>query len=133
MLVIACKKVGRRPRAGIPGRPAVANLFRLGVRCIPDCCTAMKLAIGRATFELDLCRSCYRKHTWSILRRKSVCSRKDIDMKRITVMTVAGIAAAPAAWLPADIAAQKFPSRPITYVVPLAAGSTTDVAARRIA
>jgi tripartite-type tricarboxylate transporter receptor subunit TctC len=30
-------------------------------------------------------------------------------------------------------AQQKFPSRPITYVVPLAAGSTTDVAARLIA
>ena len=62
-------------------------------------------------------------------------------MKRITVLTVAGIAAALAAWLPADLAAQKFPSRPITIVnsfaaggpTPLAAGSTTDVAARRIA
>jgi tripartite-type tricarboxylate transporter receptor subunit TctC len=29
--------------------------------------------------------------------------------------------------------AQKFPARPITYIVPLAAGSTTDVAARLIA
>ena len=32
-----------------------------------------------------------------------------------------------------DAQAQKFPSRAITYVVPLAAGSTTDVAARLIA
>ena len=32
-----------------------------------------------------------------------------------------------------DALGQKFPSRPITYVVPLAAGSTTDVAARLIA
>jgi tripartite-type tricarboxylate transporter receptor subunit TctC len=43
-------------------------------------------------------------------------------------------AAALAAVLPASEAtAQKFPSRSITYVVPLAAGSTTDVAARLIA
>jgi tripartite-type tricarboxylate transporter receptor subunit TctC len=54
-------------------------------------------------------------------------------MKRRILLTVAGIAAALVASRPGDLAAQKFPSRPITYVVPLAAGSTTDVAARRIA
>jgi tripartite-type tricarboxylate transporter receptor subunit TctC len=54
-------------------------------------------------------------------------------MKRRILLIAAAIATALATWPAGDLAAQKFPSRPITYVVPLAAGSTTDVAARRIA
>src|SRR5262249_12985126 len=51
-------------------------------------------------------------------------------------MTPAGVllaALAAAGALPATAEAQKFPTGPITYIVPLAAGSTTDVAARTIA
>ena len=48
------------------------------------------------------------------------------------LMVFIGLAAAaiPSA---GDLKAEKFPSKPIIYVVPLAAGSTTDVAARLIA
>jgi tripartite-type tricarboxylate transporter receptor subunit TctC len=54
-------------------------------------------------------------------------------MKRRTVLALVAFFAALAASSVGELAAQKFPSRPITYVVPLAAGSTTDVAARLIA
>src|SRR5262245_53570348 len=46
---------------------------------------------------------------------------------------LAGLAAALTYQSSTLVQAQKFPSRPLTYVVPLAAGSTTDVAARLIA
>jgi len=48
-------------------------------------------------------------------------------------LALVGLVAVAAAWPAGGLEAQKFPSRPITYVVPLAAGSTTDVAARLIA
>ena len=54
-------------------------------------------------------------------------------MRPSILPTLAGLAAAIALWPASDARAQKFPSRAITYVVPLAAGSTTDVAARLIA
>jgi tripartite-type tricarboxylate transporter receptor subunit TctC len=53
-------------------------------------------------------------------------------MKPSIFFALAACTAAIAAW-PGDLQAQKFPGRAITYVVPLAAGSTTDVAARLIA
>ena len=53
-------------------------------------------------------------------------------MRRIAVLALAIVAVAAAAREGAADA-QKFPGRTITYVVPLAAGSTTDVAARMIA
>jgi tripartite-type tricarboxylate transporter receptor subunit TctC len=54
-------------------------------------------------------------------------------MRSRMLLAFVGLAAIVACWPSTDLAAQKFPARPITYVVPLAAGSTTDVAARLIA
>jgi tripartite-type tricarboxylate transporter receptor subunit TctC len=54
-------------------------------------------------------------------------------MTRVVVAACAVMALALSPCAHAQSQAQKFPSRAITYVVPLAAGSTTDVAARLIA
>jgi tripartite-type tricarboxylate transporter receptor subunit TctC len=49
------------------------------------------------------------------------------------ILIVVGLTASVMSLSASAAQAQKFPSRPLTYVVPLAAGSTTDVAARLIA
>ena len=54
-------------------------------------------------------------------------------MRARLILTLAGLMALILASPLGHAQPHKFPSRPITYVVPLAAGSTTDVAARLIA
>ena len=51
---------------------------------------------------------------------------------RRTVLRAVAAATMGAALMPAAFAADKFPSKPITMVVPFVAGGTTDILARII-